>query len=157
MLPPRVLWVIATSLLCAVACTSHDGDAPASRFVVVGTAVARDTQTGLEWTRDDDGRSLDWHAADAHCRGLAIGDLRGWRLPTIEELRPLHGAPTKIPCGDAMCAIDPTFRLTSPYVWTSSAPQGEGARTYLDFKFGNQLTPTINPRLLRSVLCVRRP
>jgi len=147
-----------TSLLWVAACTSPGGEAPAgARFVARDAAVVRDAETGLDWTRRDDGAGLDWHKAEAYCESLSIDGARGWRLPAIEELRRLYGASTKIPCGDAMCAIDPAFTLSSPYVWTSSAPQGPNARTYLDFKFGTQLTPTLTPQLLRSILCVRQP
>jgi len=147
--------MVLTWLLWAAACTSRGGDAPAGpRFVVLGAAVARDARTGLEWTRHDDGVGLDWHKADAYCQSLTIDDARGWRLPDIEELRRLYDPTTRIPCGDATCAIDPVFTLTSPYVWSATA-QGQNARTYLDFQFGTQLTPTILPRLVRRVLCVR--
>jgi hypothetical protein len=145
------LWIVLTSLLWAWACTSDDGG---GRFRVLGEAVTRDAQTGLEWTRRDDGAGLDWHKAEAYCRSLSVDDAGGWRLPTIDELRSLYGASPKVPCGDAMCAIDPVFTLSSPYVW-SATEFGVSARTYLDFKFGTQLSPTITPRLVRGVLCVR--
>jgi hypothetical protein len=150
------IWIVLMSLLWAGACTSAGSDAPpGSRFVVLGVALARDPQTGLEWTRRDGGVGLDWHKAEAYCQSLSIDDTRGWRLPGIEELRRLYGATTRIPCGDAMCAIDPAFTLGSQYVWSASAPHGPSARTYLDFQFGTELTPTLTPRLVRSVLCVR--
>ena len=150
--------LLAASLPWATACTSQEGDAPPrSRFVVLGAAVAREPETGLEWTRRDDGVKLDWHTAEAHCHSLSIDEAGGWRLPGIEELRRLYGATTKIPCGDASCAIDPAFTIGSPWVWSASAPMGPQARTYIDFRFGTELTPTLTPRLLRSVLCVRKP
>ncbi len=143
--------IASTSLLWLAACKSGGGE----RFVVRGSEVVRDGRTGLEWTRRDGGAGLDWPAAEAHCRSLAIEGAGGWRLPMIEELRSLYGEKTKTPCGDDEgCAIDPVFTLTSPWVWSATAP-GTGTRTYLDFRFGTQLSPTITPRLLRRVLCVR--
>jgi formylglycine-generating enzyme required for sulfatase activity len=151
----RTVWILMTSLLWAVACTSPAGDAPAgTRFVLHGTAAVRDSRTGLEWTRHDDGVGLDWYKAEAYCRALSTGDAGHWRLPAIEELRTLYGATARVPCGDATCAIDPAFTLTSPYVWSATAPGGV-ARTYLDFQFGTELSPTIAPHLVRRVLCVR--
>jgi hypothetical protein len=151
----RAAWILVTTLACAVACTSPAGDATAdARFVVLGAAVVRDTRTGLEWTRHDDGAGLDWFNADAYCRALSIDHGARWRLPNIEELWSLYGKPTRSPCGAATCAIDPAFTLTSPYVWSASG-QGTVARTYVDFQFGTQLTPTITPHLLRGALCVR--
>jgi hypothetical protein len=145
---------IVVGLLAAVACTSAGDDARrGARFVPHGEAIVLDTRAGLEWTRRDDGVGRDWHAAEAYCRVLTLGG-SGWRLPTAEELRTLRVASPRIPCGDVTCGIDPAFGISNPYVWTSSG-QGDAARTYLDFQFGTELTPSIGPRLVRRVLCVR--
>src|SRR5689334_13328553 len=110
---PRTMALLAATLLSAATCTSPAGrDA---RFVVVGDAVVRDAQTGLEWTRRDDGAGLDWNAADAYCRGLSLGGA-GWRLPDIDELHALYGGTARTPCGDMTCAIDPVFTLGSRWV-----------------------------------------
>ena len=141
-------------VLLAAACTSPADDAsPGAYFLPYGEAMVRDTRAGLEWTRRDDGVGRDWHAAEAYCRVLTLGG-SGWRLPTVEELRSLRVASARTPCGDVTCGIDPAFGITNPYVWTSTA-QGDTARTYVDFQFGTELTPSIGPRLLRRVLCVR--
>ena len=143
-------------LLCAAAsaCTSSAGDAH-RRFVVRSDDVVRDVRTGLEWTRHDDGAGLDWNAADAYCRQRGV-DGGGWRLPEVDELYPLYDRAIDTPCGTVTCHVDPVFTLTSPYVWTATA-MGEVARTYVDMQYGTRLSPTITPRLLRRVLCVRPP
>ena len=146
-------WIVSTWLVWAAACSSGGAEGP--RFVVVGPAVARDAGTGLEWTRHDDGAGLDWHRADDYCRSLSIDGGGTWRLPTIEELRRLYGTTPRVPCGDAMCAVHPVFTLTGPYVWSSTEHGGPNARTYIDFQFGTELSPSITPRLVRRVLCVR--
>jgi uncharacterized protein DUF1566 len=139
----------------AAACSSPASDGSGNeRFVVLGAEVARDARTGLEWTRHDDGAGLDWQTAEAYCRSLSIAGAVGWRLPAIEELRLLYGAPGRIPCGAATCAVDPVFTLGSPYVWSATA-RGPNARTYLDFQYGTELSPGISPHLVRRVLCVR--
>ena len=46
--------------------------------------------TGLIWTRQDNGADLDWYAADEHCQDLEVADWMDWRMPTIEELESLH-------------------------------------------------------------------
>jgi hypothetical protein len=148
-------WILAASLLWAATCSSPRRDAPGgSHFVVLGDAVARDTRTGLEWTRRDDGEGLDWHKAEAYCQALKIDETGAWRLPGIEELRGLYGVTPLRPCGDAMCAIDPVFTLTSPWVWSATAPDPT-SRAYLDFQSGQRFFPGITPRLVRRVLCVR--
>jgi hypothetical protein len=136
-----------------VACAPPEGASTGARFVAQGETIVRDPRAGIEWTRQDDGVGRDWNAAEAYCRVLTLAGA-GWRLPTIEELRTLHVPSAHTACGDVTCRVDPAFRLTSPYVWTSSG-QGTTARTYVDFQFGTELTPSIGPRLLRRVLCVR--
>jgi hypothetical protein len=155
MVLPRRIAIGLAALLCAAACR-RDDRSPVVRFVVIEDAVVRDTETRLEWTRRDDGRGLEWHAAEAYCRSLSIDDAGGWRLPTIEELHGLYGTPRPIPCGTTTCEIDPAFSLSSPYVWSGTV-QHVTARTYLDFQFGTRLSPTITPALVRRVLCVRKP
>lgn len=151
----RSIALVLSSLLWMAASASCGRDvATGSRFQVLGAAVVRDTATGLEWTRHDDGVGLDWFKAEAYCRSLSTDGGRGWRLPTIEELAGLHDARLRTPCGDTTCGIDPVFTLTSPYVWSATAP-GEGARTYLDFQYGTRLSPSIRPILVRRVLCIR--
>ena len=140
-------------VLLAAACSSPAVDPHGARFVPISEAIVQDVGAGLEWTRRDDGVGRDWHAAEAYCRVLTLGG-SGWRLPTVEELRALRVASARTPCGDVTCGIDPVFGITNPYVWTSTA-QGDTARTYVDFQFGTELTPSIGPRLLRRVLCVR--
>ena len=140
-------------VLLAAACSSPAVAPQGARFVPSSEAIVGEVGAGLEWTRRDDGVGRDWHAAEAYCRVLTLGG-SGWRLPTVEELRSLRVASARTPCGDVTCGIDPAFGITSPYVWTSSG-QGDTARTYLDFQFGTELTPSISPRLLRRVLCVR--
>jgi formylglycine-generating enzyme required for sulfatase activity len=148
----RALRIVVVVL--AAACTTPAEEGPrGARFVPRGEAILQDAGARLEWTRRDDGVGRDWHAAEAYCRVLTLGG-SGWRLPTIEELRTLRAASARTPCGDVTCGIDPAFGLSNPYVWTSTA-QGDTARTYLDFQFGTELTPSIGPRLLRRVLCVR--
>lgn len=151
----RGVRILLVSLSLAAACSSPAGDTtPGPRFVALGDAVVRDARTGLEWTRHDDGVGRDWYGAEAYCQALSIDDAGRWRLPGSEELQGLYGASPRTACGDAMCAIDPAFSLSSPYVWTATA-HGPTARTYVDFQYGTQLSPTITPRLLRRVLCVR--
>jgi hypothetical protein len=46
----------------------------------------RDGRTGLVWQKTPSPTSMVWAAAANHCRGLDL-EGRGWRMPTINELR----------------------------------------------------------------------
>jgi len=50
-----------------------------------------DKEKGLIWVRNANlvGKPLTWNEAINHCQGLAVCNLKGWRLPTKEELSSL--------------------------------------------------------------------
>jgi hypothetical protein len=142
------LWLFATFAACS------PGSDTARVFTTVVDGVAADRRTGLEWTSRDHEEALDWDAADRHCRALVIGERREWRLPEIAELAALYDPKVDGPCGERRCHLDPAIRLGDPYVW-SATPRGTGMRFYFDFAYGNSLSPSVSPRLIRRVLCVR--
>ena len=147
--------VAAMLVLVSAAACSPPEPAFTPRFMIVSDDVARDTRTGLEWTRVDGDRSLPWTAADEHCRSLALPGRANWRLPEIAELEALFDQTQRQPCGARSdCRLDVAIDLTAPYVW-SATERGAGTRFYIDFQFGTTLSPGIPPTLVRRVLCVR--
>ena len=68
---------------------------PAStRFIVLsnwGNAAVLDRETGLVWERSPSTDAFTWNNAQAsfHCNNLAVGNRKGWKLPTIQELASL--------------------------------------------------------------------
>ena len=66
---------------------------PASeRFVLVlNDEAVLDKETGLVWARDANIANdiQEWEEAVLYCRNLNIGNRKGWRLPTVEELASL--------------------------------------------------------------------
>ena len=142
-------------LVTVVSCTSGD-EGVEPRFAALGGDGLRDTRTGMMWRGGDAGRSLSWSDAKRHCGALASHPSGvGWRLPTIDELDSLYDPSMGQPCGEtATCRIDPAIHLSSPYLWSATAPQSD-RRVYYDFSFGTQLAPLIRPALLRGVLCIR--
>lgn len=143
-----IVWTLTLSLLSAAACTRG------GPLVALDDAVVLDRRTNLEWTRHDHAESLPWDEADAHCRRLAIGDRHGWRLPEIGELQALYDPRVTEPCGERACHLDPAIRLGGPYVWSATARE-QGTRFYFDVSAGNSFSPSLSPRLVRRVLCVR--
>lgn len=156
-----IVWMMASWLALAAGCSGRP-DAPSApaptatpdRLVAVRAGVALDPRTGLEWTDRDHERPLAWDDADRYCRGLALGERRGWRLPEIGELEALYDPRFDEPCGDRTCHLDPAIRLTGPYVW-SATTRGPNTRFYFDCSYGTSFSPGIGPTLVRRVLCVR--
>ena len=150
--------VLALALAASLAATPlgcrREAEAPAAptpRFLVLDADVTRDTTTGLEWTRRDHERALAWDEADRHCRERTGGT---WRLPELGEMEGLYDPSRDEPCGERHCRIDPAVALGGPYVWTATS-RGVGTRFYFDVAYGNALSPTVTPELVRRVLCVR--
>jgi hypothetical protein len=46
-----------------------------------------DPDTGLMWTKSDNGSDMNWYQANAYCSNLRLGGFSDWRLPTINELQ----------------------------------------------------------------------
>ena len=83
---------------------SWDQQLPAStRFIVLsnwkdtnfpsGGAAVLDRETGLVWERLPNlGSSITWNGALATCYDKKVGNRKGWRLPTLQELASLVDA-----------------------------------------------------------------
>jgi formylglycine-generating enzyme required for sulfatase activity len=87
------------------------------------SGAVKDSNTGLQWTREDNGRDIDWSDAKAYCAARK----GGWRLPTVDELEALYRAAERhsqiAQCGDELCKVPTLFKLTSSWLW-SSTPSG---------------------------------
>ena len=60
------------------------------RFVIVlNKEAVLDKETGLVWAKAGGGGQMAWGAAVNYCADLVIGNRKGWRLPTREELASL--------------------------------------------------------------------
>jgi hypothetical protein len=49
-----------------------------------------DPDTGLMWTKTDNGSDVDWNQASAYCSKLQLSGFSDWRLPTIDELQGIN-------------------------------------------------------------------
>jgi hypothetical protein len=142
--------VIAASVLAMTASACR----PTERFRASSDGVVSDAALGVEWTSRDHDEALPWDAADRWCRDLALAGRDDWRLPEVGELRTLYDPERDEPCGTRRCRLDKAIRIRAPYVWTATE-RGVGARFYVDLAYGNELSPSVAPELVRRVLCVR--
>jgi hypothetical protein len=92
----------------------------AQRFVLVlgGNAVL-DKETGLVWERSPSSTMTDWSNALRVCNGQSLGNRKGWRLPTIQELASLVD-PTR---------SGPALPAGHPFVNVNLGPSGYWSAT----------------------------
>ncbi|WP_280155387.1 DUF1566 domain-containing protein [Piscinibacter sp. XHJ-5] len=65
-----------------------------TRFTcVMNNSAVRDNETGLVWTHPLHWQGqpwpMSWHHAKLECANLAVGNRKGWRLPSVTELASL--------------------------------------------------------------------
>jgi hypothetical protein len=114
-----------------------------SRFTcVMGGAAVRDNETGLVWERSPTDTNIshpNWLAAQDHCNTLTVGNRKGWRLPTIQELAslvdPTQSQPA-LPAGHPFSNVGSS--LLAHFYWsaTTSASTAGGGAWVVDFDFG---------------------
>jgi len=78
-----------------------------------------DKETGLIWARDANlpGRTMTWQDAIDYCRGLTLGNRKGWRLPTVEELSSLAHSSQSNP---ALPSGHPFVNVQAYHYWSST-------------------------------------
>ena len=92
---------------------------PASeRFqLVLGNAAVLDKETGLVWEKSPDTTTRTWANAIAYAYGKNVGDRKGWRLPTVEELASLVDPTQSNP---ALPSGHPFTNVQSSYYWSAT-------------------------------------
>jgi hypothetical protein len=117
--------------------------AGAKRFTVLpqfGGEAVLDKETGLVWQHEPTEMFSILPIASRYCADVSIGNRRGWRLPTLQELKsltdPSESSPT-LTAGHPFANVDltrtywsSTVTLDNPnHVWTMGFNAGEVART----------------------------
>jgi hypothetical protein len=97
-----------------------------SRFKCVLQTVAQlegaavlDRETGLVWERTPDTTKRTWFNAVSYCYSKSVGNRKGWRLPTIEELESLMDPSVPYP-GPTLPSGHPFAIVSSPNYWSST-------------------------------------
>jgi polyisoprenoid-binding protein YceI len=95
------------------------------RWAAVDEFVVQDMQTGLEWTRSDNGYDIDWNHAQQVCAHLP----GKWRLPILDELAAIYQSSQAAgaSCGTSRCGISEAFRLSSEWLWSANEVGNDGS------------------------------
>lgn len=129
------------------------------RFRDQGNGIIADQKTGFQWTASDNAGDIGWAAADRYCRELDLAG-PGWRLPTVAELEQIYdGSGTlTVPCQDLRCEVDPAFRLTGSWYWSSDLSDEDASLAwYLAFHQAGRGSASLSAEQTGRALCVRPP
>jgi hypothetical protein len=113
-------------------------------------ATWTDPATGLMWTKEDNGKKVNWNEANQYCRDLKVKDYSDWRLPTIEELLGIFDK-TQNAHG---YHIKGGIKLSLCCEWSSSTGLDSNQRWLLHFMGGGRVSGRLDYAF--PVLCVRK-
>jgi hypothetical protein len=125
----------------------------AERFVLVlGGEGVLDRETGLVWEKAPS-ISNDFYIACGTCYERRVGDRKGWRLPTVEELQSLYDQ-----AGDGTGRFLPAghpFTLSFTEYWTKTVYDGSTTLAYVvDLANGFVKVENKSPTIA-GIWCVR--
>ncbi|MBK7000389.1 MAG: caspase family protein [Rhodoferax sp.] len=121
------------------------------RFQESGVVIT-DTQTGLQWTKADNGSGINWNEAKSYCANKG----GGWRLPSVNELQGIYDRSQSNPCGTSTCRTSRKFRLTDWWFW-SNERDGSSEAFFVYLTDSNRFSSPVEARPNLRALCVRRP
>jgi hypothetical protein len=124
------------------------------RFIVVmGGEAVLDRETGLVWERSPSVQELlTWQLAKGTCHRKLIGNRKGWRLPTIQDLASLIDPSVASP-GPMLAAGHPFIGVHSAAYWSATSASGTDTAWRANFGSGAiTITAIANPEFF---WCVR--
>lgn len=99
-----------------------------------GNAAVLDQETGLVWEQSPNTSTQTWQNAHLHCNTSTVGDRKGWRLPTVQELASLVD-PTQV--DPALPPHHPFSNIQlSLYYWTATSVNNSSKAWIVDFADG---------------------
>lgn len=148
----RLMNIVAISLLLffffiGVAAAE---DIPKERFQVLDDSIVVDSETGLMWALQDNGKDIDWWEARKNCEDFTAGGYSDWRLPDIKELATIYtsGENNK----DGYFIAEPV-KITDCCVWSSYDVLG--AALTFSFKSGKRIPVSLGETYQLRTLPVR--
>jgi hypothetical protein len=128
---------------------SANADAPSDRYMINSSqGLVTDLRTGLIWQHPANTSQYTSDQANTYCKGLTVGGMTGFRVPTLKELMTLVD-PTRVsPAIDAKAFPN----TPSEWFWTASNRAALGTAT-VSFDTGGSGFFAATDRL--RVRCVR--
>jgi hypothetical protein len=110
-----------------------------SRFTpVLNGAAVKDHSTGLVWEQEPDREHDVWGASVARCATKEVGGQKGWRAPSVDELKTLIDSSQHDP---ALPAGHPFSNIKSEIYWTATPhPTDDMVAWQISFFSGEPVT-----------------
>lgn len=119
-----------------------------------------DPDTGLTWTKADNGSDINWNDAKAYCSNLRLGGYTDWRLPTIDELQSIYDPGIDVlgylPDVAVTWYVHVKGNLKLVNVQWSSTQKNAREPLIFDFVTGKRSSYLLGTRYVEHALCVRR-
>jgi hypothetical protein len=117
-----------------------------------GNGTVTDETTGLMWQQVTSEKIMNWNQAIVYCKNLKLGNYKGWRLPTITELRSLVDFSRYNLAIDMDCFPDTVLA----FHWSSSTEESPTKYAWgVAFSYGQSYI--INTNRLHYVRAVKGP
>jgi hypothetical protein len=126
-----------------------------SRFkCVMGGSAVRDNETGLVWEHSPSTSTFAWSNAQPHCNQLTVGNRKGWRLPTIQELASLIDPAVPFP-GPTLPAGHPFSNVHSAGYWSATTRASDSSLAWAVGFFNGNVGTDGKSDVIVFAWCVR--
>jgi len=133
-----------------------DTQATCPRFIVLSNwnnAAVLDRETGLVWEQSPGTTRQTWPNAQPLCNNKVVGNRKGWRLPTIQELASLLDP--SVP-GLALPAGHPFSNINTLQYWSATTIASNTSFAWIViFGSGDVTSDNKDPNFKDFVWCVR--
>jgi hypothetical protein len=111
------------AVLASPPSTTAQNPSSSGRFsLVVGGEAVEDKKTGLIWEQSPDLIHDTWSASLARCQTKSVGGQKGWRAPSVEELKSLIDSSRTDP---ALPEGHPFSNIKSEIYWSATPSKSD--------------------------------
>ena len=129
---------VALVLLLSLSESSHAAPSDGRFSLMLDGAAVKDNQTGLIWEQEPDREHDVWSRSNERCAAKKVGGQKGWRGPSVEELKTLIDPAQRDP---ALPAGHPFSNIKSEIYWTSTPdPKDDIVAWQVSFFSGEPVT-----------------
>jgi hypothetical protein len=135
---PRIGGLVVWIGCVALSGVAAAGESPARFTLVLEGAGVKDNQTGLIWEQEPDRIHDVWSASVARCPTKEVGGQKGWRAPSVGELKTLIDPSQHDP---ALPPGHPFSNIKSEIYWTATPdPKDDIVAWQVSFFSGEPVT-----------------